>query len=438
MSKLNLEQYFNMSDFLNNKSEEDFKKYKKEFQTEYNNEMKLDYLTRCLNSEKDKAYEVNNIFERVSTIEKSIVIFAFILGLVLTFLFYDKEINIKLYIITSVIIPLVYFGYLVYRYFTYKFPYKEESSILSSLLKKLFNKPVEKHSHVLKTYSLMIWTKFAISYAVGVLLSTFIIFNTQSVTFYSGTTYGANDYKQTKDINNSDVNLTKHDGISGNNKNQQHSSAYWSRVISIILIIMIFLKIGLYLLAKKNNTKTIKQALVNQGEKFFEILNKNVEIGLSEENNIDTDISKHEQNENKLQQQEGTDLKDYYILYYQINPDDQNKIEYDISNKNNLKDKTFNSYSYGLFNKEEDDNKTLQKLNSLVVVYTSPETIPDETFKENMLNILKTNVTDIWIVPLKDDNNQLNLLRKNDKDYAKWEKVISSINNNHIRIHFEV
>lgn len=55
-----------------------------------------------------------------------------------------------------------------------------------------------------------------------------------------------------------------------------------------------------------------------------------------------------------------------------------------------------------------------------------------------MIEILRSNVTDIWIVPLKDDNDKLELLRKDDKDYKKWEKVIANIDNNHVRIHFDV
>lgn len=200
---------------------------------------------------------------------------------------------------------------------------------------------------------------------------------------------------------------------------------------------MIILKIVLYFLARRNNIKTIKQALVNQGEDFFNILKTNADIGLSVDDN--EDILLTNQAQNKLNIEEKRSLKKYYILYYEINPEDQSKIQYNISNEENLKNKEFSSYSYCLLKKVKDDINTLKELSNLVIIYTSPETIPDETFKENIIEILtKTQTNDIWIIPLKDEFGKLQLLRKNDKDYNKWDDMIKNINNNHIRIHFDI
>lgn len=282
----------------------------------------------------------------------------------------------------------------------------------------------------------MLWIKSAIFYSIGALITTMLIFNLVGVKFYSGNTYGANDYEksyqQTENINLLDKNLTNNK-ISNNSLKKVESSAYWSRVITAVLIVMIILKIILYFLARRNNIKTIEQALINQGKDFFNILEKNVDIGSNETNN-----KEDKPFENKPQSRLEQEYNKYYILYYQINSDEQSKIQFNISNHDYLKYKTFNSYSYGLFGKKEDDILTLKKLNNLVIVYISPETIPDERFKKNMIEILESNVTDIWIVPLKDDNDKLELLRKDDKDYKKWEKVIANIDNNHVRIHFDV
>lgn len=283
----------------------------------------------------------------------------------------------------------------------------------------------------------MLWIKLAIFYSIGALITTMLIFNLVGVKFYSGNTYGANDYEksyqQTENVNLLDKNLTNNK-ISTNSIKKDESSAYWSRVITAVLIIMIILKIVLYFLARRNNIKTIEQALINQGEDFFNILEKNVDIGSNETNNKEDNPFENKR-QSRLEQEE---YNKYYILYYQINSDKQSKIQFNISNDDYLKNKIFNSYSYGLFGKKEDDILTLKKLNNLVIVYTSPETIPDERFKKDMIEILESNVTSIWIVPLKNDNDKLELLRKDDKDYKKWDKMTRDINNNHIRIHFDV
>lgn len=443
--KLDFEQYLKVSEFLNNKNSEDFKNYKKEFykkNSEYNSKDELKYLLEYYDRESINKDESQNILQIMIILKRILIGFAFSLGLILTVLYYDndKKVDIGLYSITSVIFPLLYFLYLAYIHFSYKFPKKNEPSILNLFLKNKFENFKDELSHVLKTYSTMLWIKSVIYYSIGALITTMLVFKLAGVTFYSGTAYGANDYEksnqQIEKIISLDKNLTNNK-ISNNSPKKDESSAYWSRVITAVLIIMIILKIVLYFLARRNNIKTIKQALVNQGEDFFNILKTNADIGLSVDDN--EDILLTNQAQNKLNIEEKRSLKKYYILYYEINPEDQSKIQYNISNEENLKNKEFSSYSYCLLKKVKDDINTLKELSNLVIIYTSPETIPDETFKENIIEILtKTQTNDIWIIPLKDEFGKLQLLRKNDKDYNKWDDMIKNINNNHIRIHFDI
>lgn len=439
MTNINLKLYFNISNFLKNKKDKDFIKYKNIFYEKYkifDEKKKLEYLIDYYQTQSNKKDENYKIFENISYIKKVILISFFILGMILTSLFFDKEINVNLYLIVSVGLPLIYFIYLSWEYFRYRFPTKPEKSILSWFLKKKFKNFNEQHSHILKTYSTMLGTQLSISYTIGVLISTIIIFSVFNVTFYSETTYGANDYnitttKYTKDINQSNKN------IKINKKQSKYSSAYYSRFITLILILMISLKTIFYIFARRDNRKTINLALIHQGDIFFQSLKPIINIGLEKE-----DIKNNSNNKKKIrdviQKQNNIDLKDYYILYYEIEKDNIYKIEFNISNHPNLKNKLFKSYTYGLFDKEDEDIKTLHKLNNLVVIYTSAETIPDETFQDNILDIIKTDVNDIWIIPLKDNGNKLDLLKKDDKDYNKWETIITKINNNHIRIHFDL
>lgn len=436
ISNIDLELYFNISNFLKNKRDKDFIKYKDKFYEKfktYDDKREIEYLVDYYKTNCNKRDEKYKIFKYIKFLKKIILISSFILGVGLTFLFFNKDININLYLITSVGLPLIYFIYLGWGYFRYTFPNKPEESILNWFLKKQFTNFSDEHSHILKTYSTMLLVEAGISYTIGVLAATIIIFSVFNVNFYSETTYGANDYKIDRNI--SDINNSTN--IKTNQITTNYSGAYYSRFITLILVLMIGFKTILYLFTKKNNKITINLALINQGDNFLKALKSIVDIGLEDEEK-NSSINNQKSKLNSIEKEDNINIESYYILYYEIEDFNIDKIEYNISNNSNLKDKVFKSFSYGLFDKEDDDINTLKKLNNLVIIYTSAETIPDETFKDNMLDIIKTDVNNIWIIPLKDDNNKLELLRKDDKDYQKWEKIITQIDDNRIRIHFDL
>ncbi len=446
MEKLNIEKYFKISNFLKSKNEKDFKLYRQNFYKKdktYKDREKLAYLFEYYKSENSEENEAEKIIGSIEFFEKLLFIVFFILAFAITFLFYNKEVNVYLYLLSSVFLPLAYLLYLAYRHFSYKFPSKRaEFSFLNELLKKKFKDFKDEHSYVIKTYSVMVFIKTGISYTLGVLLATILIFSVYKVTFYTETTYGANDYIEViegKKTNKVEANSNTKENISTGQR-KHYSSAYWSRLITIVLFIMIALKIVLYFLARRNNRKTIKQALEKQGKDFFNILKTTVYIGGNKEyKQKDISFYKEKEPKNKISDK-NENIENFYILYYQIDENEQDNIQFDIVEENKyLKNKNFYTYSYGLFEQEDEDLNTLEKLDNLVIVYTSPQTIPDESFKEDILRIKNgTKVRNIWIVPLKDEDEKLFLLKKDDKDYAKWEKIIKKIDDVNIRIHFDV
>lgn len=199
--KPDFEQYLKVSEFLNNKNSEDFKNYKKEFYKEYpeyNSEEKLKYLLKYYENEDFESKNSQDMIEAILIFKKTVITLSLVLGLLLTFFSFNNKININIYVITSIILPLIYLVYLAYRHFSYTFPSKDpETSILNMQLKKRFKtfKCTNDFSYVIKTYSTMLWIKSAIAYSTVALIATFIIFKYETVTFYSGDTFGANDYE---------------------------------------------------------------------------------------------------------------------------------------------------------------------------------------------------------------------------------------------------
>jgi hypothetical protein len=439
--KFNIEIYLNISEFLKTKTQNDFQNHKKEFyknHKKFDEKKRLNYLLEYYDYEK-KDENNNKEYSSIHTfilIKKFLPLIFLLLGFFITWFWFDKdEINLKIYFLVSIIPPFIILFYAIYKQFFSN--NKSDLSFLIYLLKKInfqnfeFNKDF---LYVIKISKLFIW--IAIWYEIGILIATITIFSVFSVTFYSGTTYGANDYQITRNIN---VSSTKN--IKTEKKYTQYSSAFWSKIITFLLIIMIFSKLLLYFLVQKKSIKIIKEALINSGDEFFYVLKNNVYIGQSEKNikiekqNLDTTEIK------KVQKKELTkdDINHYDVLYYQIDLEEQSKINFNLSNEESLKNKTFSSYAYRLFGKKEEDNIILKKLKNLVIIYTSPQTIPDEQFKRNMLEILNLdNVHYIWIIPLKDENNRFSLIKKDDKDYAKWDKIIKKINDKNIRIYSEL
>jgi hypothetical protein len=274
-------------------------------------------------------------------------------------------------------------------------------------MKKIFSKIDNRHNHVLKTYSLLTLVDIGISYAVGILVATVIIFWAHSITFYTESSYDANDTFQT---------------LQTTEKNRViESKSYYSELITGLIVIVIFLKLLLRYFALKRVKKTIFNSLEEQGELFFEVMKKNIEIteNHSEHKQL---ISKEDKS---LRESKSVENLDYIKLYYEMELDLAKNIEfYD----DKLEGKSFDEYAFALFDKEEEDEKILEELQNLVLIFTSPESLADETFRVYISEILQnSHVEEIWILPLVQSDGKYILADKSDEKYPDWRDKIENI-----------
>lgn len=440
--KIGIEKYFEISDFLSSKTKHDFQTYKhllNKEQTSFDEEDPLKALENYYESEHSSKHRPK-IFETILSVQKTVVVLAFLIGFGVNFIHWGDRVNIVYYGFFSLFLPLAYLLYLLVLHFRYNFPSKVENSLLQRYLQKRFKEYSMEHSHVIKTYSTMIFVQLGIAYFLGILLSTVLVFSATNVTFYSGSTYKANDWGKTvltpsKTAEKNDSNTSAPD-TKASLPYTYYSSALLSRIITAALALMLFMKIVLYFLAKRNNEKTIRQALLKQAESFFTALKTDAQIGFYTPNETTRKTAKSSKTEKKQ-----TFFKTYSIMYYEIDPEDAQKIQTDIADDEILKNKERKGeYFFALLDNEEEDEEILQKLEGLVLLYPSAETLPDEAFKRKMLDILRRGryVTNIWIVPLKDEEDRFRALKKNDKDYKKWESLVAGIGHKNIRIYYDL
>ena len=400
---ISIKKYFDISSFLEKKQREDYKKYQKSLEN-YDDTKRVKELLTFYKLSQEKESD-SNLFEYILLMKKSLLFIVFIITFVISYNFFDKEINIKTYLLFSVGMPLFYTFFALIQVIRYRYPQKDEKSYLNSLMKKIFSKIDNRHNHVLKTYSLLTLVDIGISYALGLLSATVIIFWAHSITFYFEGSYDANDTLQTSHINR-----------------LIESSSYYAEMITFLIIVVIALKLLLRYFALRRVNKTILNSLEEQGELFFEVMKKNVYI--SQKSASDKKTIEKEKSDTVVSH-ESMENSDYFKLYYEMELDLAQNVEfYD----ENLDGKSFDEYAFALFDKEEEDEKTLEVLQNLVLLFTSPESLADETFRLYISEMLEnTNIDEIWVVPLVAQGEKYILANEGDEKYSDWRDKIENI-----------
>ena len=400
---ISIKKYFDISSFLEKKQREDYKKYQKSLEN-YDDRKRVEELLTFYKVSQEKESD-SNLFEYILLMKRSLLFIVFIITFVISYNFFDKEINIKTYLLFSVGLPLFYTFFALTQVIRYRYPQKDEQSYLNSLMKKIFSKIDNRHNHVLKTYSLLTLVDIGISYALGLLSATVIIFWAHSITFYFEGSYDANDTLQTSHINR-----------------LIESSSYYAEMITFLIIVVIALKLLLRYFALKRVNKTILNSLEEQGELFFEMMKKNVYI--SQKSTSDKKTIEKEKSDTVVNHKT-MENSDYFKLYYEMEFELAKNIEFEDSK---LKGKSFKEYEFALFDKDEEDERVLAELENLVLLFTLPESLADETFRVYISTILQNpHIDEIWVLPLVARENRYVLAQEGDDKYLDWKEKIENI-----------
>ncbi len=419
IKNITIKDYFNLSNILKNTTKKEFQHYQKDINYIYNKDNKLQELYTFYKTQKDKYNLKNDIFEQLIGIKKVLLVVVFLISFVVTYNYFDKEINIKTYLLFSVALPLIYSLFAIINILRYKYPQKDESSLLNTFFKKISSTFENKHNHIFKTYSIVMFIEMGISYGIGILIASIIIFWSHNVTFYSESSYISNTSIEKTDIKKDDARVIV-------------SKSYWSKLITLAIFFVIVFKFILRYFTLKVLDKTIVNSLEEQAKEFFDVMSTNTVIS------IDTN---HKQTKTINSQQHSKKTDDilshkFYKLYYEMELVDAKNIEfYD----KELCDNSFQEYSFALFDKENEDEKVLSFLEGFVLVFASPESLADETFRSYIQQMLsKNNIIEILILPLVQKDDVYTLLNKNDDKYFDWkDKVENIINDDRVSLYYE-
>jgi len=427
MQKIPLKKYFEISNSLENSTQEDFKIYKKELLesgASFNKDNKLQELLD-FSEKREKDISLTNFFEHIDFIKDILLWGVFMFTLLISYFAIDETININKFIIFSIFLPFLYITIMSFKILRYSFPKKDEHSFLSYILSYsdfIEYNPI--HSHIIKTYSMKLSVYFGLVYTLAILFYTFIIFFTTSVSFVMPSTF--------------DIDIFSF--ISNISKEEFSQSLLAWLLITFIVIFILIPKVVLLFFANRNIEDSIKISLLEQGEDFFDIIYTSVEIKEHTEIAIVKEIDEEEKFSEQIMAEEASLFSDYYNLYYNMDFETQQKIIFDFDNDVDLKEKSFQEFSYAIFGEEDEDEQTILKLGNLVLIFTSPETSADNTFKDDVEEILKQeSIQQIWIIPLVEDTqNNYIIATKGDDKYSEWQKQINiNLANPKVRLYNE-
>ena len=417
MYKLDLKKYFYISNFIKRFKEQSSSTLDVKFN--YNNPLKnIVALYEKYAKDEDRHSSLYDFFRHSRTIVLWVI---FITIMLFSFIEIQKSINIKIYLIFGLFLPFIYLLYIAWQTLFYKFPNKEEYSLLDSLAKK-YSEYDKRDTHVFKTFNTLLLVEIGIVYTFSTLLSTIFIFWAYSIEFYTESTYAFLD----------PVKIWFHtENSSGHALLSQH---FFAIAITISIVIILLFKSFIWLLAKRNLQKAMKEALLQKAETLLQNFSQSVAIEVSKD-----ETKSIENFETQKETSQNIDRSQYILLFYQFEGDEKIIDILELKNNSDLENLKVKYHNFALYGEEENDSKTLKELQNLVIVVTSPETLPDNTFKYDMLTLLDTKrVRQIWIIPLVEKDGVVQKSYKGDYLYEEWQKQINdTINDYRIRLYNE-
>ena len=417
MYKLDLKNYFTISKFLSHFE----KRNTNECDVELTYADPLENIAKLYEQCRKEKDRHSSLYEFIKHSHTLVLWFVFIAVMFFSFVGIQKSVNIKIYLVFGLLMPFVYLLYVAWQTLFYKFPNKEENSLMAFFAKR-YDEFDNRDSHVLKTFTTLLFVEVGIVYTFGILLSTVFIFWAYSVEFYSESSYAFLDpiklwFGATND--------------SGHTVLPQH---FFAIAITLSIVALLILKTFVWFLAKRNLQKAMKQALLQKAQTLLQKFSQSVKIEVS--SNVSKTTESFEAQKSRVQ---NIDRSRYDLLFYQFEGDEKVVEILELQNDADLENLNAAYHSFALYGAEQEDNKTLEELQNLVIVVASAQTLPDNTFKGDMLSILETNrVRQIWVIPLVEKDGVVQKAYKGDYLYEEWQKQINeTINDYRIRLYNE-
>jgi len=440
LHRVNVKEYFDMSTLLSRQTESDFSKYRKKV---HENKGTFDNKNTIKELQK---YHLENIhlsdniyYKSLQKVRNWLFGITILFAILISFLFIDNSIDINIFLLKAIVIPFIFMSISCITIFRYKYPNKKVDSLIIKLANKIPSLKFDNsYYYIYKAYLIQVFQIAAILFSVTILICTILLLLFTSITYSYETTiidilweqriitlFAAPwSWAMPSFVPNLELIKIAFLGDPEVMKNTPQGTWAVFQIMSILTWIVIP-RIILCILAKRVFQNVVYDTIKIEGELFFQTIFKKSEYSKVTKVNVIEKSNK----DNCLSQSLSTlHHKDFYNIYYELTLDESQNIDF-IYDDRNLDKKTFESYTLGNFEQEEQDDRTLKKLGNLILFFTSAASLPDESFKDYIKKILQNeNVRQIWVAPLMQiEEEKYRLANRRDVEYTEWKYQINEI-----------
>ena len=414
---MNLQKYLHLSSLLERLTPDKIQKFKTVFFQNNKNDFSASDVFDTL--EKTFSSVTNETFNILMRIRNIVLWGGFFVGFLLGFFLFQTEVNINLFLLLSIVLPGLFMIFSAYRILSYSFPLQKEEFFFERFLKKKGDIATE-DTHVFRLYSYLLFQLGAIAYAVGILLSSMVFFFITKVEFHFENTYnfGWGFEREILWFFSLPWEWFLHSDIAHAISLEDAKGDFALFVLLSILFWVIIPRIVLYFLVRLKLHKSFVNALRSKGKKLFDVLERSVEV---ESPAYSKPIQKGARTHREKHARYLCDT--VCCVFYEMEPVD---IVSEIPECRDKKLKTSMLHTFMQTRSQEEE--ILQELEELVIIFPSPQTLPDESFKSVILEMCqKEKIKQIWIAPLLEEGKRYRVLAKTDSLYAQWRYHINEM-----------
>jgi len=437
---INAKKYFDIATLLSVKTENDFSQYRKNVHEKQGTFDKNNLIEELQKYSLENIQEDDTIYYRsLQRVRNWLFGCTIVFAIFLSFLFIGNSIDINLFLLKAIVIPFIFMFVSWIGIMRYKYPNKKVDSTLIKMLNKIPSLKFDnKYYHIYKAYFVQVFQIAGILFSVTILVCTILLLLFTSISYSYETTIidilweqkiiilFASPWSWAMPSFVPDLELIKIAFLGDDAFIKNTPQRVWAvfQIMSIVTWIVIP-RIIVWFLAKKVLAQVLCTSLEVQGEVFWKSIFKKSEYSKMEKVEV---VEKENEQSAVAPNISNTLYKDFYNIYYELTIQESQNIDF-VYDDRNLDKKTFRSFTLGNFEEEEQDEITLEKLGNLVLVFVSPASLPDESFKDQLKKILTNeNVQQIWVAPLiQIEEEKYRLANRRDEEYSEWRYQINQI-----------
>jgi len=370
---------------------------------------------------------------KILAYKKLVYLLAFTVGVVCGFLLLGKELDVNKFLFWSLFLPFTFMVWGFFQLVFYNYPTKQEHSLFDSLLKKYMGEKynTQRYNHIIKLLTTQTYYTAVIFYALGSLVVAFYTSFFNAVHFSYSSTFSFVYQYEERVLHFIAAPwayivpwAVPHKGC---------DDGTWAAFLFFALVVWVVLpRLVLMLLSKKVLQKAMQNSLEHQAHELLRVVATSAKTNVQEH-----PFGEFLQEADEHYEQTGTkhaeqNTQSIFYIFYEMERLEYERLSFKLPHY--LREKKVEKYSLGLW-EQEDELEVITALENLVLVFCSPQSLPDETFKEMLKTIRKNKVVQqIWVVPLIEEDGMYKKATPYDRGYEDYKIHIQRLEDDKIRL----